>query len=178
MITAEHGMNNQVDDHEFYDDWEFYNDWNNKMKWMPPKPKFIKASYSILFPNHGIGGSGDIILSGDFDSWYDREIKPLFENANEVVSHKNWGGWYEGCGPEENPSKRALLIKIEPITEENAESILQELHDCWEMTQKLPSYQEFNLKKDPSNEKGLYESKFLSVLRKTKSLLERKGKLK
>jgi len=71
-----------------------------------------------------------------------------------------------------------LLIKIEPITEENAESILQELHDCWEMTQKLPSYQEFNLKKDPSNEKGLYESKFLSVLRKTKSLLERKGKLK
>lgn len=89
-------------------------------KWMPPKPEH--------YPWMGFTVS-------EFDVWYDKEIKPLFENAIEMVreTHKSsctGENWYArdkvalGRGAYDH---KALLIKIEPIKEDTAESLLKEI---------------------------------------------------
>lgn len=98
-------------------------------KWMPPKLEFDIKCVGYLTIHETEMLSYHRI---QFEEWYDKEIKPLFENAIDVVkdSYSRTGdSWYER-GKEALVSgttydHRYLLIKIEPIREETAESILR-----------------------------------------------------
>jgi len=78
------------------------------MKFMPPKPDWmIRPQMDPDTMDH---------MAQQFERWYDREIKPLFDNAEEAELENN---------------QKALLIKIEPLT---AEDILRQ----WIKEEDLP----------------------------------------
>ncbi len=58
-------------------------------------------------------------------------------------------------------------------TPDNPENILKDFIDCFEETRE-GCVQMHNLKKDPPGDRGKYECKFLSVIRRARHFLERK----
>lgn len=60
-----------------------------------------------------------------FHTWFDREIKSLFENAVEVYS-QDGSDWIENV-PTNWATHKALLINIQPIKEDTAEDLLREI---------------------------------------------------
>lgn len=95
-------------------------------KFMPPKPDF--AYYGLK----------ESLSEDSFNKWYDKEIKPLFENAVKVtgfINHDRYrdryryhfaGEWHYN----DEPTHKAILINIKPIEKEDtAENILRELFD-------------------------------------------------
>lgn len=88
-------------------------------KWMPPKPMLRRI-------DHTRGAYGFGIYSEDFNEWYDKEIKPLFENAEDVRLCDSVTRTAHLAEPIDAKHK-ALLIRIEAIKEESAEDILREI---------------------------------------------------
>lgn len=118
-------------------DWDLI---KRKSKWKPPKPNF--HDYNTRTDTYSITKS-------DFNEWYDKEVKPLFENAVEMWGYSPFpykdhpsGNYMEPMNwrsPEIAKKRvddgdemflgnhKALLIKIEPIKQETAESLLREI---------------------------------------------------
>lgn len=91
------------------------------MKWMPPKP------HSRFW-----GPENNWLHRDMFDKWYATEIKPLFENAVEVISFGEQNSWQKFSFMPDyavyaSDGVTGLVVKIEPIKEETAEDILQQL---------------------------------------------------
>lgn len=100
---------------------------------MPPKPYFnnvVRSGYDVSYGtwpfNRYEYQSYKVISEIEFNEWYNKEIAPLFENAEEVFSNQTWQGWYPLGGPDDTPTIKALLIKIEPIKEDTAEDFLRD----------------------------------------------------
>lgn len=103
------------------------------MRWMPPKPEFdLMFEYSAMgklatqtcYEPLGEQVKVNVLSEKKFNDWYDREIKPLFEDAETVypLYQNQWTTIRETLH-----TQKALLIKIEPIKEETAEDILRDL---------------------------------------------------
>lgn len=54
-----------------------------------------------------------------------------------------------------------------------AKKIIIELTECWEVEQMNQSFVQYVLKPDPQQQKGFYESKFLSVLHKANAFIKK-----
>jgi hypothetical protein len=64
------------------------------------------------------------------DMWLDNEIYPLFDKAVEVHLHTGaYNKYYISESAHPNATHTGLLINIQPIKEDTAESILRELFD-------------------------------------------------
>lgn len=108
---------------------------------MPPKPNFsfdgcledLNGTQIVRFGGRSIPNS---MTKKAFDSWYDKEIRPLFENAEKVVGYipagapKLGDAYCFGSFGGSSETHQALLIKIEPIKEESAEDLLRQLLDA------------------------------------------------
>lgn len=81
-----------------------------------------------------------------------------------------WYGHWQAANNELNECRNK--VRSLERTAESYRDILRDLVDCWTDTTPFSGYRESNLKKDPENERGLYESKFLSVLLKARQALE------
>lgn len=92
----------------------------NNEKWMPPKPEFTSMEPKFIYES-------------DFDTWYSKEIRPLFENAEEVLGnvypiHSFWK--LNPYSPDTNLHKEydaehshtALIINIKRIQKEDSAS--------------------------------------------------------
>jgi hypothetical protein len=74
-------------------------------KFLPPRLRLIDQFLSV---------------QEQFDQYFDREIKPLFENAVEVYeSNYTKSGMWTPDVPLENRVSKALLINIQPIQPES-----------------------------------------------------------
>lgn len=91
-------------------------------RFMPKKPEMPE------WFKHGHDDPKSLAINiVEFDQWYDKEIRPLFENAVEVYRSRFSGGWSQN--PErikEGDTHKALIINIQPIKEETAEDLLRE----------------------------------------------------
>lgn len=100
------------------------------MKWMPLKPKFRSMCEAHRYKSLGFQPDdwSDGLTKSDFNEWYDREIKPLFENAVEVTGALDGNNITQPFGQVRGSHDihNALLIKIEPIKKETAEDLLRE----------------------------------------------------
>lgn len=102
-------------------------------KWMPPQPIGWGLKTHHLW-----------LHKEEFDVWFDKEIRPLFENAVEVYGtiggkpfYRHQFGDLHSMYPEgtfchteclNDSTHKALLIKIEPIKkEESAEDLIAQL---------------------------------------------------
>jgi hypothetical protein len=111
-------------------------------KWMPPKPDFdkMKYGYSSYFPAaigsyHREEQDIEILIKDTFDKWYDKEIRPLFENAITFYGYRDLNSdghlIFHECGISRDPEFTALVMKIESIKEETAEDLLEESIDLF-----------------------------------------------
>lgn len=120
-------------------------------KWMPPKPKFQElyngyslgtgATYAILPKGSLPTPVAEVLMKESFDKWYDKEIRPLFENATTLLSEDGcakglWDYEYEDyC---RDATHQALLIKIEPIKEPDpVEDMINRLDREIKLTSKI-----------------------------------------
>lgn len=108
-------------------------------KWMPSRPTCWK-----LFDAH------PWLHKEEFDAWFDREIRSMFENAVEVYGtiggkpfYRHQFGDLHSMYPEgtfchteclNDSTHKALLIKIEPTKEESAEDVLRDIVNAADST--------------------------------------------
>lgn len=84
---------------------------------------------------HKLPGEMQFTLSSAqhvIDTWYDKHIVPMFENAKIVYSSSIEDVWFESHKVDIFSFKlKGLVINIQPIKEETAEDILREfIEEC------------------------------------------------
>lgn len=100
-------------------------------KFLPPKPELQiprevfwgtdeKQREAVQLAVTGLAG----YWSCRIDEWWDKEIVPLFENAEEVFGAP--GRWYSLPDIYKDTHK-ALVVKITPIKEPTAEDLLRQI---------------------------------------------------
>lgn len=99
-------------------------------KWFPPKPIFDELNmgwegyFEASLDAHTRYKSGPfkILHENTFNAWWDKEIVPLFENAQVVYGFmENESAYYWGSDKDPSDGYKALIIKIEPIEEKEEE---------------------------------------------------------
>ena len=104
------------------------------MKFMPKKPDWTQ--YNDRNDNY-------YLTKSEFNDWWEREIKPIFENAIEVYGDTETLTWDEETSPIYD--KRALLIKVESIKEQTSEDLVKKLIDLIERSENpIPSFKDIS----------------------------------